>query len=268
MTKQCPHCHESSFGWRELMMLDYFSPQACKICGNIVRNDGFRQLLTVPTILINLLLGGVVFSLLPIALESFGFLLIFVLVVSSIIVLAKPVKVEPPKMNVRPFTPNLHNDKVVSVAGWTEEELQKIVDDFTNQASEKAPKIDIVRHDERLFRLAFPEDLSPFDFAALVNYLNYPFDFDSSARSIVVAGETTLNSDFQGVPSQLMGTKAILSVPENDHDYTVVCMQTENGDVLALSLSDPEAIWKPINTSLLAAARDLSRRVSTLHPGS
>ena len=49
--KECPHCHEETFGFRELFLLEYFSPNECKACGKLVRNDGFRQFLAVPAIL-------------------------------------------------------------------------------------------------------------------------------------------------------------------------------------------------------------------------
>ena len=74
--KECPHCHEDSFGVRELFSLDYFGAVECKVCGKLVRNDGFRQFLTLPTILLALFLAFVTFPLIPSPLEPFGLLLV------------------------------------------------------------------------------------------------------------------------------------------------------------------------------------------------
>src|SRR5437870_3818113 len=129
LTKACPHCHEDSFGVRELFSLNYFSADQCKACGKLVRNDGFRQFLTVPAILIALLLGLAVFASLPSPLEPFGLLLFVVLAALPVIILAQPVKLDP-KSDLAPFTPDADNDKVIVVKGWTEDELQKILNDF------------------------------------------------------------------------------------------------------------------------------------------
>src|SRR6266566_2433644 len=170
MMKECPHCQEDTFGWRELIALDYFTPDACKACGRLVRNDGFRQFLIFPAILAALFAGIVVF----------------------------------------PLTPDPNNDKMIIVTGWNYEELNKILDDFNAQDSDSPPKIEVQSRYDEYFRLTFPEDLSPFDFAALVNYLNYPFDFDLALHTIAAAGKTSLTSDFQGIPAQLVGKKAIV----------------------------------------------------------
>jgi len=254
MKKECPHCHEESFGWRELITLDYFSPDVCKVCGKLVRNDGFRQFLIFPTILVGLFLGLIVFSLLPTSLQPFGFVSAIVLIALSIMLLAKPVKFEFPKEDLPSFTPDENNDKVVIVTGWNEEELHKIVDDFIRQdPRESPPRIEVKKDDERLFHLTFPEDFPPSDVAALINYLHYPFDFDLARHSIAVEGTTTLNSQFVGISTSLVGKKAILYVPKDDRDYTIVYMQIETGDVFAVSLADSQAIWQRVSDARLPA---------------
>lgn len=251
--KECPHCHEDSFGWRELIVLDYFSPSECKACGKPVRNDGVRQFLTVPTILGVLLLGIVVFALVPGSLASLGLLFVIVFIGLSLMLLAKPARFEDPNAGFPSFTPDLNNDKEIIVGGWAEGELGKIVDDFRRQDAIDIPmEIEIQRQYENQFVLTFPADISPTDFAALVNYLNYPLDFDLGDRSLVVAGKTTLNSNFQGIPEILEGKKAILYVPENDDDYTVVFMQTETGETFAESMN--EMVWHSVDPHRLPGA--------------
>lgn len=248
--KECPHCHEDTFGWRELIGLDYFSTTECTACGKPVRNDGLRQFLTVPTILAALFLGIVVFSVLPGSLEALGFLFIFLLVGLSLVLLAKPSRLEEPNAGFPSFTPDLNNDKAIMVSGWNENELGRIVDDFRQQSMIDPPmEIEIQkRYDDQLM-LTFPGDIAPSDFAALVNYLNYPIDFDLADRALRVAGRTTLNPDFNGIPESLIGKKAILYVPANDEDYTVVHMQTETGDNFAGSIN--EMVWRSVDESRL-----------------
>src|SRR3989442_15044803 len=223
LTKECPHCHEDSFGARELFSLNYFSANQCKACGKLVRNDGFRQFLTVPAILIALLLGLAVFSSLPSPLEPFGLLLFLILVALPVIILAKPVKLDP-KSDLAPFTPDPDNDKVIVVKGWYEDELQRILDDFVAEDSSGVAsyKIEVEKRDEDLHRLTFPQDIHAALFGFLVNYLAYPTNFALAGRSIMVAGKTMLRSDFQGIPESLVGNKAIIYLPENDQDYDVI----------------------------------------------
>ncbi|HMG75755.1 MAG TPA: hypothetical protein VK582_19800 [Pyrinomonadaceae bacterium] len=143
---------------------------------------------------------------------------------------ARPVRAEVAQADLPPFIPDPNNDKVITVSGWNEEELGKALDDFTGQDTSGSPrKIDIQKRFENLYRLTFPEDISVFDFMALVNYLNYPIDLGSPEREITVAGTTTLSSAFAGIPESLWGKSAILYVPETDEDHDVVYMQTEAG---------------------------------------
>ena len=175
-----------------------------------------------------------------------------------VVLLAKPVRVDEAESELTPFIPDLENDKVIMVSGWNEDELRKILDDFVAEEASAAHecRIDINKQYQNFHRLTFPEDIHPSEFACLVNYLNYPMNLGLAERSIVVAGKTTLNSDFQAIPLSLVGEKAILYVPENDQDYDVVHMQTETGATFAKSMS--ERAWRHVRDPRL------SRDVQTL----
>ena len=252
LTKECPHCHEDSFGWRELIVLDYFSPHECKACGKLVRNDGFRQLLIVPTILVALFVGIVLFASLPSSLEPFGLLLVLVFAALPVIILAKPVKLDP-KSDLAPFTPDPNNDKVIVVRGWNEDELQRILGDFieADTSGVASYKIEVEKRDEDLHSLTFPQDIHPTIFGFLVIYLAYPTNFGLAGRSIIVAGETMLNSDFQGIPESLADKKAIIYVPENDQDYDVIYLQVETGATFANAFS--EGVWREVKDARLSS---------------
>ncbi len=243
-----------------------------------MRNDGFRQFLTIPAILVSLFLGVVILASLPSSLAPFGLLLLIVLAALPVMLLAKPVKSDYPKIELAPFIPDSNNDKIIMVMGWNEDELRKMLDDFIEEDLSGAPpyKIDIAKRYENFYRLTFPQDIHPAVFTSLVNYLAYPIDFGLKGRSIVVGkttlnsafgvsqslvgekglkgrsivvGKTTLNSAF-GVSQSLVGEKAIIYVPENDEACDAVYMQTEAGASFANSLD--EMIWRPVNNARLS----------------
>src|ERR1700693_2021516 len=110
LTKECPHCHEETFGFRELFQLGYFSGNQCRACGKLVRNDGFRQLLSIPAILLALFVAFVAFALLPNSLQPFGLLLVIVSGLLTPMLLAKPVRLDRPTMDLPAFTPDPNND--------------------------------------------------------------------------------------------------------------------------------------------------------------
>lgn len=249
MNKECPHCHIDKFRLLDLFTLDYFSPSQCRNCGKLVRNSGWSQFLGPVTTV--LLVVSILF-LTPWLPEWVAFSLLILLAPLPILLFAKPIKFVYPQENVPPFDPDPGNDKLIIVRGWKEDELRRIIDDFVNQDTAQSPlKVDTCKRYDQEFILTFPEDISPFDFAALVNYLNYPIDFELSNRSIAVAGKSSLSSDFQGIPAPLVGKKATVYVPENDQDYTVVHMHTDSGNSFSISLADLSSTWQPIRYAKL-----------------
>jgi hypothetical protein len=232
--KHCPHCHEATFGFRELFTLDYFGPDECKSCGKLVRNDGLRQFLVIPATIVAVLLCIPLWSIVPDAMQPLFSPLGLVLILLPQLVLAKPVKAEDAEVNTSPFTPDRQNDKEILIEGWNEEEVRQIAQDFNDQDRPDLAqfKVEIHKRFEHSFRLAFPEDIPPYDFVCFVNYLAYPIDLNLAGRSIVVMGRCTLSSDLQGVPEALNGRKAIFYLAETDKNYDVVFMQTADGTTL------------------------------------
>ena len=247
MNKECPHCGVDLFGLWDLfkLTLGYSDPFECRNCGGLVRNSGWGQFLTLIT---TALLIGFDFVLLsPYVPEWVVFSSLIALIPLPIMLFAKPVRAEVPIVDLPPFIADPNNDKAITVSGWTEEELRKALHDFTGQdRSGSPPKIDLQKRFENLYRLTFPEDISVFDFIALVNYLNYPIDLGSPERKVTVAGETSLNSGFAGVPRSLWGETAILYVPADDDDYDVVHLQAETGQAFAFSFNQ-EGGWRQVD---------------------
>jgi hypothetical protein len=245
-TKLCPHCGVDDFGLWDLFKLTIgdSGSSECRNCGGLSRLSGWNRFLTLLTTALLPILGLALLS--PWVPEWIVIVLIIAWVPLPTMLLAKPVAAEFPKANLPPFTADPHNDKAITVSGWTEDELRMALDDFIEEdASGSPPKIVMHKRFENLYHLTFPEDIRASDFIALVNYLNYPIDLSVAGRTITVVGKTTLNSDFAQAPGSLMGKKAILYVPDNDEDYDVVYLQAETGTILETSLS--RETWHQVN---------------------
>src|SRR5947209_3559729 len=90
-------------------------------------------------------------------------------------------------------------DKALFARGWTEPELRKIIGDFERTYSDRLPATfsTHVESDARgVLHVTFPSDIEPRFFCWLVNYVQYPRDFDLRSRSILVAGVATVAADF------------------------------------------------------------------------
>jgi hypothetical protein len=254
MPRNCPHCHEETFGWRELITLDSFTVKECKNCHKFVRNSSWRQLLALLAIISMVLAALSLLEFIPSDMEVLLLPLAVVVLPLVLVLLAKPVKAENPQTDPAAFTPDPNNDKAILVEGWSEDELRRILDDFVEQdfTAFAAFRIEIEKRLENSFVLIFPEDIHPAEFVTLINYLAYPINLDAAGRAIVVAGKTTLNSDFDGLPKSLAGKKALLYLPENDKDYDVVFLQTESGVTLANFFN--EGVWRKVKHARLSSA--------------
>jgi len=219
-----------------------------------VRNSGWRQLLALLAI-ISIILAAIPLSeFLPSDKTVFLIPIAVIVLPMALVLIAKPVKAGDPQADLSPFTPDPNNDKAILIQGWNEDELRQILDDFVEEdlTAFAAFRIEIEKRLESSFALTFPEDVHPAEFLSLINYLAYPINFDPAARSIIVAGKTTLNSDFDGLPKSLEGKKALLYLPENDEDYDVVFLQTDSGVTMANSFND--RVWRKVNDARLSSS--------------
>jgi hypothetical protein len=254
MPRNCPYCNEETFGWRDLITLGPFALAECKNCHNLVRNSGWRQLIA-PLVFISIFLATLpLWKFIPPE-TSVLLIPVAVIVLGMVLVLtAKLVRAESQQTDLSPFTPDLENDKAILIQGWNEDELGEILSDFVEQdlSAFVAFRIEIQQRFENSFALTFPEDIHPDEFVSLINYLGYPIGFDLAGRSIIVAGQTTLNSDFDGLPKSVEGEKALLYLPEGDDEYQLIYLQTESGVTLAKSLN--EGVWRRVKDARLSSA--------------
>src|SRR3954447_2298897 len=78
-------------------------------------------------------------------------------------------------------------DKSLFVRGWTEAELEKIIADYERSYSDRLPaafSAHVESDDRSVLRVTFPNDIEPRFFCWLVNYVQYPRDFDLGSRSV------------------------------------------------------------------------------------
>jgi hypothetical protein len=253
MGKQCPHCKEYSFDRFELISLSYFSARPCPNCRKLVRNDGLRQLLLFLAIMGATVLAYLILPALPELLLPVGLVLTVGLIVAALVIVPKPVKADYRDINSAPFDPDPGNDKVIVVNGWDEEQLHVIIDGFMAERDSEGPNYEIELHQQANgdYRLAFPEDIHPSEFAALVNYLQYPIELGIPEHDITAVGSMTLSAAFDGIPKQLIGEKAVIYVPENDEDHDVVYVQSESGTSYSYSFQDSS--WREVQAARLSA---------------
>ncbi|HXR48370.1 MAG TPA: hypothetical protein VN784_13125 [Candidatus Limnocylindrales bacterium] len=117
------------------------------------------------------------------------------------------------------------HQKEVIVSGWTSEELSGILTDFGDVYSGRlGPDFDyeVQPHDMGSTRITFPHDIPAEQFSFLVNYLQYPKNYDLKARSISVVGKARLSPEFHPPSENLVGQKAIFYIPTKDQSYDLV----------------------------------------------
>lgn len=143
------------------------------------------------------------------------------------------------------FLPDANNRTSVAVRGWKRPELDKMLS-YLRESYEvpaSSPWVVTARSDD-VFVITFPNDIFPRLLYFLVNYLQYPKEFDVKDRSISVLGRMVLTRA-SGIPDdRLMGKSAEVYVPANDTDYDRVYLRTEDGEAYVIPFTD--LIWKRV----------------------
>jgi len=117
------------------------------------------------------------------------------------------------------------HQKEVIVSGWTSEELSGILTDFADaHYGRLGHDFDyaVCPDDKGSTRVTFPHDIPATQFSFLVNYLQYPKNYDLKARSISVIGKATLSPEFHPPGKNLIGQKAVFYIPSDDRGFDLV----------------------------------------------
>ena len=150
------------------------------------------------------------------------------------------------------FVPNPTNDKFIISSGWEATELEKILRDFQvlyNGRFHANFTIQSTSVNSTQFRITFPNDIEPMLFHFLVNYARYPKDLDLTNRTISIAGRTTLDQNFALPNPSLIGQKALIYVPTDDHEFDLVYVKMEQGQVYEDSFASSK--WKLVQNPRL-----------------
>ena len=143
------------------------------------------------------------------------------------------------------YQPKPENVNSIAVAGWREDELNRILADFRGVYGLPPSALVETKHGDSLFKISFPDDIEPKYFFFLVNYIRYPKDFDLRNRKIGVLGRARLSRAF-GIPdSSLEGIMAKIYVPANDKEYDNVYVQLESGKAFKIPFT--RLIWESVD---------------------
>jgi hypothetical protein len=121
-------------------------------------------------------------------------------------------------------------DKELLVRGWSDTELRQIIGDFQQMYPDRLPagfSTAIHAGDAGALRVTVPADMAPELFCWLINYVQYPKNFDLKTRTILVAGRATISSDFLPASQELTGKRILFYIPADDRDFDVVFAQAE-----------------------------------------
>jgi len=122
------------------------------------------------------------------------------------------------------------SDKELFVRGWSDAEVRQIVGDFQQMYRDRLPSnfsTEVHAREGGVLRVTFPSDIKPEFFCWLINYFQYPRNFDFKSRTILVAGRATISSDFLTTDQSLIGKRIMFYIPTDDKDYDVVFAQVE-----------------------------------------
>jgi hypothetical protein len=134
------------------------------------------------------------------------------------------------------------------VHGWNEHQLSKILIDFHSMYKVAGT---ISRPSGDILRISFEDGIAPTDLAFLVNYIQYPFEFEVDERVVRSLAVVTLGPEF-GIPSpDLDGQRAFIFVPANDKEHDLVHLMIEGVETYRISFTDmkwrtlDDARWRP-----------------------
>jgi hypothetical protein len=137
--------------------------------------------------------------------------------------------------------------------------LSGILTDFADAYNnDLGPDFDyeVQPHDNGSIRITFPHDIPALQFSFLVNYVQYPKNYDLKERSISVVGKALITPDFHPPSEGLVGQNAIFYIPSNDQDYDLVYVRV--GDQ-AFENSFASRRWKHVVDSRIPPSLEVKQ---------
>lgn len=143
-------------------------------------------------------------------------------------------------------TNKVANDKLVIVDEASENDIQKILQDFCNlYNTEKYQAIPrLTKLSGRKFAITFPYDINFEIYCYFINYLNYPMGFD---RHFKTTGWTTTKPSDTWITEQSANKHVMLFVSDLDAEYDNVFLTTSDNIGYKLSFAMGEGN-QPLNS--------------------
>jgi len=151
-----------------------------------------------------------------------------------------------------PFVPDPDNKTSISVRGWPRAELDQILAAFLSDYELPLSTVAIAQKPGDILTITFPQDIEPRLLFFLVNYINYPENFDLTGRSIGVLAHTVVTPAFGPPDPRLNGQSAVIYVPADDTDYDWVNIQLEVGITFSVRFTNLK--WTPAEDTNLPEA--------------
>ncbi|MDI1247878.1 MAG: hypothetical protein PSV13_03255 [Lacunisphaera sp.] len=145
------------------------------------------------------------------------------------------------------YKPDPRNWKLIDVAGWKQDEIEKILTDFRGMYQIPESSFLVSKLGEGQFRLTFPDDVTPPKFLFLVNYIRYPKDLNLQNRRIGVLGRARIGRAFGASDASLEGQEATVYVPANDTEFDNVYVQINSGRTFKIPFT--RFIWESVDNA-------------------
>ena len=149
------------------------------------------------------------------------------------------------------------NGEEVVVRGWTNEELPGILTDFADMSDgDLGPHFvyEVHARDDGSIRITFPHDIPTKQFSFLINYLQYPKNYDLKGRSVSVVGKSIISSKFKPPSKNLIGQTATFYIPKDDQDFDLVYVRV--GDETFVN-SFASLRWKKVSDPRIPAGVEI-----------
>ena len=122
------------------------------------------------------------------------------------------------------------SDEELLTRGWSEAELKRIIGDFHRMSIKELPANFSAQTQAKggdILSTTFPANIEGMIFCFLVNYVQYPKDFDLESRTVLAAGRATIRADFLPSEQSLIGKRMLFYIPADDRQYDIVFAQVD-----------------------------------------
>jgi len=170
-----------------------------------------------------------------------------------------------PTENIFP-TNKIANDKIVIIEDVSENDINKILQEFCNSYNKKTyqaiPRL--TKLSDKKFAVTFPYDINFEIFCFFINYVNYPMGFDRHFKTI---GWTTTKLTDIWITEKSVNKNVMLFVSDNDTEYDNVFLTTSDniGYKLGFAMGEEKQLLNRPEKSYIKQPIDFSEIETKQH---